>query len=264
MDEINVKGKSLSILFFLLIIVYFTIPYLKAPEHGIYSAEILAVFFGWFILETRHELTLQEWSAFTLLLVAPIFASLGTDVPFSIRGTIYMGTFYGTAGLLFVLSPFCARFRIYMCLALALLTFGFATNFFRPNWSTWTSLSKNIIPLSEIGIQKGLRVTQDISTMINEAKNFIGLSKNVVVGDVNSWGFVYLLDLRPLIYEWKPPESQIFKAIEDSSMRELVFIESSKNLFSAAFWSKVNSKWKIENIRELDGQFKLYRFSRIL
>jgi hypothetical protein len=267
MDEINIKRELLSIWVLLLIIVYFSIPYimglLKGVPNGVYPAEILAAMFGWFILETRHKLTLQEGSAFALLFVAPIFASLGTDVPFSIRGTMYMGTFYGSAGLLFVLSPICARFRIYMCLVLALLTFGFVTNFFRPNWSTGGSLSENIIPLSEIGIQKGVRVTPDMITMINEARNVIGLSKNVVVGDVHAWGFVYLLDLQPLTYEWKPPESQILKAIENSGMRELVFIESSQNLFSASFWSEISTKWKIENVRVLDGQFKFYRLSRV-
>jgi len=224
---------------------------------------LLAALFGWFILEIRHQLTLQEWSAFALLLVAPIFASLGTDVPFSIRGTMYMGTFYGAAGLLFVLSPFCARFRIYLCLAILILTMGFVSNFFKPNWSTGRSLSENILPLSEIGIQKDIQVTPDISEMIKEAKNFMGSSKNVIGSDVRSWVFIYLLDLQPLTYEWKPTESAIMEAVEESGRHEVVCIEQSGKIYSESFWSKIIAKWKVVNVLELDGEFKFYRLSRI-
>lgn len=267
-DEISVKRETLSIWVSLIVIVSFTIiPYFEGlvwgVKYGIYPSEIISVLFIWFILETQNELISQDWSVLTLLFISPILASFGTNVPFSIRGTIYIGTFYGTAGLLFVLSPFCARFRIYMCLAVVLLTFGFVTTFFRPNWSTDMSLSKNIIPLSEIGIQKRTRITPEMSTMISEAKKFIGFSNNVVVKGQQSWGFVYLLDLHPLSYSAIPYESQILKAIEESGMRELVFIESSKDLFSESFWSEINTKWKTEKVREFDGKFKFYRLNRI-
>ena len=266
-DESNINREPLLLGIFLLIIVYFAFPYAigftKGIEHGIYPAEILAALFGWFILETRHKLTLQEGCALTILLVSPILACLGTDVPFSIRGTIYIGTFYGAAGLLFVLSPFCARFRIYMCLALGVLTLGFVNNFFKPNWSTQETLSENITPLSQIPIHHRIQVTPDVAAIMSDAKHFVGSSKHVVGSDVLSWVFVFLLDLRPLTYEWKPTEPQIIKAIEESTVNEIVCIEQNGKLFSESFWSEIKAKWTIKSVHDLDGQFKFYRLSRI-
>lgn len=265
MDKISIMREPLLLLVCLLIIVSFLIPYLLGfvNYNGVFQGYIWAILFVWFILEARQELTLMDKYALALFFVSPIFASLGTDVAFSGRGSFYMGIFYGSGALLFVLSPYCARLRAYVCLVLLLLTFGFVIHFYRPNWEG-ESLSKNIINISEIGIQKGIRITPQMISMINQARNFIGESRNVVVGSPEAWGFVYLLDLQALMYIFKPSESQIIQKINGSGMRDLIFIESSQELFSASFWSEINTKWKVDNVREIEGQFKFYRLIPVL
>lgn len=268
-DAAGIKREPITILVASLAIVLLTlIPYVCGlvcgTLYGINPAEPLAVVFVWMVLEAQDKLKLREWAALAALFVAPFFASLGTNVPFSVRGTMYMGTFYGAMGLLFVLSPSGARFRMYMSLLLGVMVLGFAINYFRPNWSTGISLSANTVPLSEVGIEKGIRVSPGTYGRIKEAREFVGSTKYAAINDFRgSWGFVYLLNLRPLVYNYNPREHDILMAIEASGENEIVLVEYDKKVFSRSFWLGINGKWQIQNARNIGNEFKFYKLRRV-
>jgi hypothetical protein len=260
MDDVDDALDILKVVVLLLLVGYFANTYARGlihgPKYGAYPAEIIAVLSGWLILETRHTFDRQEWMALLLVAIAPILASLGSAVPFSVRGTAYMGTFYGVISLILVLSPYCARFRLQMCLVLMLVTFGFVIGFFRPNWSSGESLSKNNIPI--LNINKEIRISQKMSIRINEVKDFIGVSGSVALSDPRLWGFIYLLDLKPMAYEFRPNEVYLMRGINKLTKNELIIIESREKPFSELFWFEINSAWKIKNMRQFDDGLKIY------
>lgn len=258
------KIDGLSGVALLILAAYFLMPYLVGRAYGlpagIYTAESIAVLTGLLIVDVRRRFGRQDWAAIALLVTVPVLAALGTDVDFSIRGARYIGVFWGTLGVCFLLSSEGASLRMFGCGALALMALGFVVNFFSPNWSTRESLSKCTASISDL--VPNITVGSIFAQRVSAIKNYIGESRDVVISDRELWHFVYLLKLNPLSYDFDCSDpirgSKFTKLVSD----KLIMVERLTHPFPAAFWSEIGVAWRVDDDQQIDNEIKVYRAVR--
>lgn len=136
-------------------------------------------------------------------------------------------------------------------------------NFFKPNWSTRDSLSKNIVPVSELC--PGLKVSPDMAARLKAIENYIGKGKAVVANNEQFWCYIFLLGLKPLSHHCSfGNHDAVMGKIKGLREDELFFIEEKRLPFAQTFWSRLETQagWKIVDTYAVTSAITLYRAAR--
>lgn len=132
-------------------------------------------------------------------LMTPICLSLGTNVPFYVRGVVYM----------MFLTPIIVRCFNYQTLFVKLIIMFFFFILYysfmndslsKSNWHGETYFGKKR-ELFTIGISQNIRLDNYYINKINASRQYIPQGENVICSKQN-WGIVSLLDYKPITYEF--------------------------------------------------------------
>lgn len=243
------------------------LPYLTAfafsgPPVWIYPFESIALLAGWAIVEDLTCFGVEEWAMIALFASIPFCASLGTVVDFSLRGSYYVGAFWGTLGVCLLFDKARMRLRSAACFVMAMLTLGYVISFFKPNWSTVQSLSSQCVPVPEYS--RGLFLSPGMAEHIREIEKYVGRSNYVVLSDCRSWWIAYLLNLKPVSYAYLCNDRSLVEKIKCLPVNKVYLIDTPLAPFTSRFWVNLeaNSGWIREESRDVSSGETLYRVVR--
>lgn len=137
----------------------------------------------------------------------PICLSIGSNVPFNIRQICYITILFP---IIYILLNNKKYSLVYILFLLNITSFWYEAyngrNWFKDKYSEQT------IPVSSIGIEQNLYLDKLYIEKLKFAKSI--LNKNeFVICDYTSWGFVFLLDLTPICYNFRLQEEDLTKEI---------------------------------------------------
>lgn len=171
-----------------------------------------------------------------LVFLTPLFLSLGTDVPFIVRGASYV-TFM--LPITYVVSQYYRKNQFYH-LVLVLLIIIYMMNFItlpkRTNWAHIIYTEQNIL-LSDVGINQKIKLDENRVQGIKSLRDELSKGDIVVLSDRSLWGYAYLLELLPAHYNFRFNSSQI-----ETLPPETIFLEDKQKPFDARTITWLQSK----------------------
>jgi hypothetical protein len=165
--------------------------------HNIESPSYLFVILFLLIGVAFKQKKKKELLALSLILAVPIFASLGTNVPFEIRASVYLSPVLLITYLLLKKEIHLKKIFQFLNLAL-LLTVGkyCYRGFFKEGWQRYV-ISEQCIPVTTIGINQPIKLDETRINQLKELKNNIPEKSFVLSNNSEFWGPIYLLNLCP-------------------------------------------------------------------
>jgi hypothetical protein len=137
---------------------------------------------------------------FSLILITPFFASLGTNVPFHIRASIYI------APLLLIIYNYSEeesfrklKWLFHLIIFVTLIKFS-TKGILTKGWQRYV-ISAQSTKVSTIGIDSPLKLDGEKLELLKEIKVIVPKYSTVIVNSTEYWGIAYLLDYKiPYLY----------------------------------------------------------------
>ena len=146
----------------------------------------------------RKEFTYVWLGLFSLSI--PFFASLGTDVKFELRSTIYI-----MPALIFIYFYLCYTGNKNLLLVYFVILFICIGRFsgeyiFTPGWNGYI-IAKQNKSLNSLNINQNILIDSERYNIIKELQFYIPPKAEVLVSNNKLWGYVYLLGAKtPILY----------------------------------------------------------------
>ena len=156
----------------------------------------------------------------TSILFVPVLLSFGSDVDFKTRLGAYAGFMFP---LLYII---CAKLysKRFMHVFMIVIVF-YAVNIFsmisRNNWG-YFNYSKQTVAVGSIGIDQHLKIDSLHFNNIKALQTVLNSHDTVILSNKRLWGYSYLLNLKPLTYQ--------FRATEENHLRSLKKHENIQQL----------------------------------
>lgn len=193
----------------------------------------------------------------------PFFASLGTDVSFVIRSTVYIG--------ISTIFAFCVvkikenrKLLLPFYLFMSFVLFRFLVQF--PNRLGWHEykLAEQNIPLKSIGINQNIKLDTLKIERLKKLKSIIPINSKIAVSNNTLWGNAFLLSLNPLYLSYVFDEKNTIQALNKmgNKMGNVYLIEDINATFPNSFLQKMDSINCIYTITNIDKEIKLYKINR--
>lgn len=155
----------------------------------------------------------KENILFIFVFSIPVFLSLGTDVRFKFRAILYIPFLIPVIYLLILhRKQFVYRFYFVFLILISAYFINHVRLYFTDNHFNM-NYSKQVNSLSSIHINQKIRLDQEKFDILQQIKKEIHPGDNIAIDDYSLWGYAYLLDTRPVSYD--------FWANEDLFMKQL-------------------------------------------
>lgn len=248
-------GLNLILIVGYLLFYYF---YVIDGEHhfssmNIFISLMIYTLINFFIIK-KNELNLL--TIFLLILILPITLSIGSDVDFKTRATDYIGLFFPI--IYFFGLKDNSKGKLIFIMILSSYLINYSSMYFRENWGYFT-YSEQKYDVKNLGIKQNLFIDE---MHYNNLKSFKkNLSKNdfIIMSDKRLWAYSYLLELKPISYNFKLNETYTINKINQSESTKIKMIETVYAPFSADFLLQIEqqTKYKVILIKDL-GIHKIY------
>jgi hypothetical protein len=93
---------------------------------------------------------------------------------------------------------------------------------------------------------------------------YVGHSKYVVLNDAQSWCYAFLLDLKPVSYQFYCKDKGVIGKIKNLQSEELFVIEEQRVPLDKTFWTELErqTSWRVESSRQFCENKTAYRVVR--
>ena len=203
---------------------------------------ILILFLALMIIEKRKW---QELVVICVLVLSTFCASLGTDVRFNVRSTLYLAPLIAVIFIYFGQEEFKKiNWVLHVLILFALIRFS--TDFiFTPGWQGYI-IKDQKIELKTIGINVDVKLDKDKIEEIKEIKDLIPPHSEALTNKKASWGYFYLLnlDLQYYYFDFNEIEWRNYLSSGGRNFKELYLLENK----SIPFPESVTKDPEISNI----------------
>jgi hypothetical protein len=186
----------------ILAIIFLTINgVMLTNEVGIFSPSLILVLFFVLLYKNIHSLVIDlKFSALLIALVLmPFIASLGTNVPFELRGVAYISVVFVSI-YIFLLFLKDIRYKIVFSVFLFIITINFIRLPFISGW-TYQKQIEQTQPVKVLGIDQTILLDSERYGNLEKLKEIVPPNSTVLVSHRSFWGYVYLLDWNiPYLY----------------------------------------------------------------
>lgn len=239
----------ISICFYLIYLIFkgVTHEYTLFPLNSIYFLSGLIIVYA-----LKNKICTKNYFAI-LLIVLPYFASFGTDVHFFYKSIFYFP--FILVGSLFLGSSLKSKLGDNLLIGFLLITIVALSTFFTyPFRSAWAGGYRLIDQNREYEF-KGSTLFFDNQRYesLTEAKPYLQGKQNVLVSHPDLWGYVLILDAKPLYYHFKFNDYTL-KYIEENQIpkKNLLLLEDKKHPFPEEMIQKLlGDKFALEKKVEL-------------
>lgn len=232
---------------------------------SMFSVSLWYVLLSILLLVTWKDLQLNRPLLIIILflITLPYFASLGTVVRFQFKATSFFS--YIALGLL-CMQQFAKRTfdtSTWSSFLFVICTLTFFSYNFRSSWTNYrtTEQTEKLHFNEKVGhiMLDPYRVAE-----LESLKPYMYGNEKVMVSHENLWGYVYLLNAKPLYLPFRFKEKYFYYYLDknDESPLEVTYVEMKRKPFSSSFkkyLSGLHDDDKILQIIDL-GQFIIYRF----
>ncbi len=245
----------ISIIFYLIYLIFNGVNhvYTLFPLNSIYFLSGLIIVYA-----LKNKISTKTYFAI-LLIVLPYFASFGTDVHFFYKSIFYFP--FILVGSLFLGSSVKSKLGDNLVIGFLLITIVASLTFFtypfRPSWAGGYRLIDQNREYEFKG--SNLYFNSQRYESLKEAKPYLKGERNVLVSTQNLWGFVLILDAKPLYYHFKFNDYTL-KYIEENQIpkENLLLLEDKKHPFPVELIQKLlGDKFALEKKVEL-SDFIIY------
>ncbi len=277
----------------LLIFFLFKLKYLKIKftKNGNYM--LMALFLGLLLIQLYQDVTfkfsqfpvtlwyllffLMLWASWKelwqkkpdLILVLffaslPYFASLGTVVRFQLKAASFFP--YLAIAILFLIKHNYSFRPVILFTALSMVSVAvFFSYNFRTGWSNYNVLDQT--ERFSISQNKGdLYLDRQRVKSLEEVRPYIGNNEKVLVSHENVWGYVYLLNARPLYLAFRFKENYFYYFLQrkNESPYSITYIELKRKPFPETFKTFLNGKQSSDySLQIVDlNEFRIYTFHK--
>lgn len=200
---------------------------------------------------------------FTLLIfLASISLSFGSDTMYSVRSN-YLVFILPTTFILFQHLK-DKRYLLIYTLIISIYFLNYLTLPYRTNWAQIKYCEQNI-PLKSIGIDQNIKL--DINK-INELvllQKFNVSNQNVILSSMFSWGYCYLLNCKPISYNFNLYEDSALEQLNKYKDEHLLILIEEKDSphFNQSFIDKVFINFHAKKIIKKESNIhNLYLLSK--
>ena len=202
------------------------------------------------------------WVLFFSLL--PYFASLGTVVRFQLKATAFFP--YLAVTILYLLNRQQDKrmMQIFAALSLYCVLVFFSFNF-RTGWSNYNVLNQKV--RYEISDKKGVVYLEQYRVdRLKELAPYLKNNPCVITSHENVWGYVYLLDSKPLYisFRFNPKFFYYFIKEHDVDQYAITFVELNRKPFAEGFKDFLNGQQtpahQLEKI--FLSEFTIYKYKK--
>lgn len=249
------RNRIISILlsFFLLLMLgiycYYSI---LNNKHGIASVTPFYTLYIFYILllflEEKQSLKENIGYLFMGVIILPFILSLGTDVDFKVRASVYMPLILP---FIFLSTRILREKKIYYFILLGFFTLYFAVNIFKLTRSNWgdTVYLKQTFAVKTLGISQNIYLDKDKFDILSDLQTKTHKYDSVIMSDQIFWGYSYLLDLKPISYDFRFNEEEILSILTHQSIgNRLVLLASADKPLDSLFFNKIKNIIKIDSI----------------
>jgi hypothetical protein len=250
LSDLFVKKQSyLTLKIFISIVLITAISFmifdaiLLSNEMGIFSPSIFLVLFFVLLYKNIHIKVFDHkilWIFLTLILM-PFIASLGTNVPFILRGVAYVSVIFVSIYILIIFINE-VRYKVIFTLFLFIATINFLRLPFIPGW-TYQVLSEQRNPVRNLGISQNILIDDERYQILEKLKSILPDNDFVIVSHRSFWGYVYLLELKiPYLY-FDFSENLFLEQfrLHHKDINDFAFIELSTVPFPSGFFDRLKS-----------------------
>lgn len=243
----------------ILIILYLAYLIFKGVTHQYTLFPLNSIYFlsGLIIVySVKNKVCVKSYFAI-LLIILPYFASFGTDVHFFYKSIFYFP--FILVGSLYLASSMKSQLGDNLLIGFLVITIVALISFFTyPLRPAWAGGYKLIDQNREYEF-KGSNLFFDSQRFesLNEAKPYLQGEQNVLVSHPDLWGYVLILDAKPLYYHFKFNDYTL-KYIEENQIpkQNLLLLEDKKHPFPDEMIQKL-----LENKYTLEKKVELSHFN---
>lgn len=249
----NKKLKLLfNILFFFSIVLFSYFEIFKG-EHSFASIAPFYILYSFFLIKDIVYFRDINCKTITLIIlfVIPILISLGSDVAFKTRATDYVGILFPFLYLKYMKTS--NKNKVLALILLSIYIMNYSSMFYRKNWGGFTYSQQNY-HLNTLGINQNLMVDQLNFNNIKLLQQKIKKESDIVISNKRLWGYTYLLNAKPLCYNFRATNNQMITNINESNLDEITLFETDYAKFDTDFFKsiKLNTKYKVSKISKLE------------
>lgn len=183
---------------------------------------------------------------FVFLFIIPVFLSLGTNVPFIIRGGSYIAFLLP---IIFLLSVKCLKKQHYYYVFVVIIGVFMARFVTTPNQSNWAGLiyTHQTEHVRDLGINQNIKLDKNHYENLSELRRFVNAGDPVVFSSIFMWGYPYLLDMRPISYSFRFNKANIFRNLhsEAHTLSKLFLLEDKSEPFFEGFFDELNASFQL-------------------
>jgi len=205
----------------------------------------------------------QLASILIFALFIPFFSSLGTDVSYIIRSTMYLVTPFV---LIFCLLKTQENKKFILPFYLLISLFLFRHKILFPTNTGWHNfkLSDQTISVKSIGINQNIKLDQPKIERLKKLKSIIPINSKLAVSNNTLWGNAFLLSLNPLYLSYVFDEKNTIKALKElTDKKETVYLlEDIYSPFPKSFFLKIDSLNYINTSSSIDKETRLYKINK--
>ena len=232
-------------MFYILLVItgllYFYFDIIKGEHEyasiNLFIAALMYVIIDTFIIQKKE---IPNYPFFIIILILPLFLSIGTDVGFKIRATDYIGTYFP---LIYILGlHFKPKKQLIFSIVLVCYLMNYSTMYYRGNWGYFRYVDQKYA-VKKLGIDQNLYVNSVVYTNLELLQPLLKNNETVILSDKNLNGICYLLNLKLLSYDFKlQPNKIIEKLNSNSKLNSIKLIEDSYSPFEYDFINKITEQ----------------------
>lgn len=214
------------------------------------------------ILEIR-PFQYKDIFLFIYIFFIPLFLSFGTDTQFELRSIMYIPFLLPVIYLLILYQRryFCLFYFAFLMLVSVYFIHHMRSysrnNYFNIIYTEQTN------PLQRIGINQKICMDQKKFEILRQARNEINPGDYMVISKITMWGYVYLLDAKPVSYYFWIDENQSLEQLRKKQITptSLKCFTSVRQDFSEEFLTNVRAEIQADTIirKEFESMI-LYSF----
>lgn len=224
----------------------------------LFQTQIFYMFLVYLIFNTK-EYSNKVILLHVILAITPLFLSFGTDIDFFVRSVKYFPFIFLA---LFYFSKYSNMLSKLMAISIiAICILFFASTFFRHSWGGYKLLDQTEkYTLSE---NNYIKLDQSKIDKLDELEPYIAGEDNVVPLSERLWGYLYLLEAKPLFLYYRPNNSiQHYINENNIDYNTLVLLgEKGSSLSLLEISNMVGISTENLEVRELE-HFNIYYYEK--
>ena len=241
------KTLATTILFSLYCIMLLIIFMMRGPHGSSSTIPVFVIYLYLFLSKCTYNMRKHQFNEMCILayiFTIPVFGSLGTDIVFEARAIAYISFLLPVIYIMILEVEKKYKYIYYVLFLLLCATFFIhnLTGYARTNWGNivYTKQTHSIQPITN----QHLFLDKEKYNTLEMMRTLISADDHVIINSVELWGYAYLLETKPVSFNWVFNEEKVLQAIEENK-KEIQFLKCicfNDNVFDPDFLENVKSK----------------------